>query len=198
MKKTVLATVLGLSLSAAWAVDWDADDDFVMFSDDGKIVGQGELDDDGLDLEILSGYTGFIRFDAGGEMVEGMISADGSITLINAGGLVDLGDDLSNKGYSLVVTPVEGIAAPAGIVVTPTDPARDDDDKDDNDDNSSGTGNDDDTDDNSSDDGRNDGTSGGDDTDDNSGSSNSTSTDDNDNDSNDDSHDTDSDDSDDD
>lgn len=192
MKKAFLATVLGVSLSAVWAVDWDADDDFTMLADDGTVVGQGKLDDDGLELELVSGYTGFVRFDAGGEMVEGIVNADGTITLYNTDGFAELDDDLSSKGYSLVVTPVDSIAAPAGIVVTPTDPNRDDDMEDDgNDDNSSGTGSSDDDDDshddNGSDDNRSsaDGSAGSDDaSDDNTGSSsnNDTSSEDDDND----------------
>lgn len=166
MKKAMLASVLGLSLSAAWAVDWDSDDDFVILSDDGTVVGQGELDDDSLDLEMLSGYTGFIRFDAGGEIVEGMVNADGTITLIHPSGLVELDDDLSAKGYGLVVTPIDSVAAPAGIAVTPTGPNHDDgtsdDDADDNGSNNGSSGDD--------------GSSGSDDTDDNSSSSGSTDT----------------------
>jgi hypothetical protein len=186
MKKAMLATVLGLSLSAAWAVDWDADDDFTMLSDDGTVVGQGELDDDGLELELLSGYTGFVRFEAGGETVEGMVNTDGTVTLVNASGFVELDDDLSAKGYSLVIRLMDTVNAPAGIVVSPTDPNRDDDgtnddgNRDDDDDNSSITGGSDDTD-------RDDGSSGSDDdADDNSGSSGNTDTSTNDDDNDDD------------
>jgi hypothetical protein len=144
-------------------VDWDADDDFTMLSDDGTVVGQGELDDDGLELELLSGYTGFVRFEAGGETVEGMVNTDGTITLVNASGFVELDDDLSAKGYSLVIRLMDTVNAPAGIVVSPTDPNRDDDgtnddgNRDDDDDNSSITGGSDDTD-------RDDGSSGNTDT----------------------------------
>jgi hypothetical protein len=179
MKKAVLATILGVSLSAAWAVDWDDDDDFTMLADDGTVVGQGELDDDGLELELVSGYTGFVRFDAGGEMVEGMVNADGTITLYNAEGFVELDDDLSAKGYGLTVNPVDSIAAPAGVVVTPTDPNRDDDDMDD-DGNPGVPGSDDDDDGNRDDDddmNGDDGSAGGDDdADDTSSSSGSTNT----------------------
>jgi hypothetical protein len=185
MKKAMLATVLALSLSAAWAVDWDVDDDFAVLSDDGRVVGQGELDEDTLELELLSGYTGFVRFDAGGEVVEGMINADGTITLINASGFVELDDDLAAKGYSLVVTPVDTVSAPANSVVSPTDPTRDA-TGDDGNDNSSGTGGSDDA--MSGDDDNGDNSSSGDDvsygSDDDSGSFGSpdTSSDDDDND----------------
>jgi hypothetical protein len=147
MKKVFLATVLSIGFSAAWAVDWDANDDFILLSDDGTVVGQGELEDDGLELKLLSGYTGFIRFDAGDERVEGIVNADGTITLYNTSGFVELDDDLSSQGYNLVVTPVDSIAAPASVVVTPTNPSRDD-DNDDTDGDSTpdvpGSGNDDD------------------------------------------------------
>jgi hypothetical protein len=131
MKKAILTTVLGISLSAAWAVDWDDNDDFTLLTDEGIVVGQGELDDGSLELALVSGYTGFVRFEAGGEMVEGMVNPDGTITLYNTNGFVELDDDLSSKGYSLTVTPVDSIAAPASVVVTPTDPNRDDDTDDD-------------------------------------------------------------------
>jgi hypothetical protein len=166
MKKAILATVFGISLSAALAVDWNVDDDVTLIADDGTIVGVGEMDDDGLELDVLAGFSGFVRLDAGGEIIDAVVNTDGTITLFDVEGFVELDDDLAGRGFNLQLTPEDTLAGvvPQTVVVTPT-PNRDDDDDDmDDDDNGSSpvdTNRDDDDDDNDDN-----GSSGSDDNDD--------------------------------
>jgi hypothetical protein len=123
MKKIGWLVLTVLVFSTAWA--WRSSERVTFVSDDGAIVGVGEWDDDKLELDILKGFSGFVRINLGAESLEGFVNADGTVIIVRNGAFVDLRDDLASFGLGLELEREDRLGR------SPRDGDRDDDDWDD-------------------------------------------------------------------
>lgn len=101
MKRFAWLVVAIWLVAWAWALEWRSGERVMLFSDDGQLVGIGEVDDDALELEVLENFVGFVQLRLNDEMLEGFINADGSIVIVRDGNFYNLNDDLARFGLTL-------------------------------------------------------------------------------------------------
>lgn len=122
MRKGILAFVLGLCVwGSAVAADLP-EGELVVTLADGTIVGVGELEDGGLELELLAGTSGFVTFTVTGDdgaavSFEVALGEDGSLVLVES--FEDLAGTIAAAGGEVEVSfeeaaEFEAIAAEAG------------------------------------------------------------------------------------
>jgi hypothetical protein len=111
MRKVFAILIGAVLLGAAFAVEFPAEGDVVLTAE-GSVVGTGEFQEGDLDLELLSGFSGFATMtvvdEAGNEIsVEVFIDSDASVVLSET--LEDLRDVVAETGGEVTVTVEESL-----------------------------------------------------------------------------------------
>jgi hypothetical protein len=106
----LIGTVL---LGAAFAVEFPADGDVVLTAN-GSLVGTGEFHEGDLDLELLSGFSGFATMtvvDEAGNAVRLELFIDSDASFVLSETLEDLRDVVAETGGEVTVTLEESLEA---------------------------------------------------------------------------------------
>ena len=99
MKNILFGLLITLSFNFILA---QTDYSVVVTSDSGEVVGVGKHDDSKIEMDVLTGFSGFvsISFDSANSY-DAVVGEDGSFNVMVDGNLVPLSDFLANQGLGL-------------------------------------------------------------------------------------------------